>query len=265
MSGTSSSTHWNPDRYLAFQSERTRPLIDLISRVNVRHVGRIIDLGCGPGNGMAALRGKWPTAHILGVDSSEDMLSSARQATARDRNVEYLQSDIRSFQNDDGADLVVSNAALHWLPDHRQLLPQIQMLVRPGGALAVQLPGNFEAPSHRLLYDLAVSAPYADHVDLSAMIKPTSALQEYMLDVSATGWTVQAWETTYYHVLEGRDPVFEWTSGTAARPVLAALPENLRERFTREYKSALRQAYPPTTIGTILPFRRLFFIASREQ
>lgn len=257
------STQWNPGAYLTYASERTQPFIDLLQRVRAPRAAQIVDLGCGPGNGMPVLRGMWPTAQITGIDSSEEMLDRAREATDDDR-ISYTRADIRDLQLEEPADLIVSNAALQWIPEHRELLPSIMANVAEGGMLAVQIPGNFNAPSHQLLAEFAASAPYAEFIDPGALLKPTSELRDYMLDVSLPGWEVEAWETRYHHVLQGEDPVFEWISAAAARPVLQALPNEAREQFIREYKAALREAYPETPIGTILPFRRLFFIARRS-
>lgn len=193
------------------------------------------------------------------------MLDKARESTSDDSKITYERADIRSFATSEPVDLIVSNAALQWLPDHRDLLPAIQRSIAPGGALAVQVPGNYAAPSHRLLSEMAGSRPYAEHVDPATLLTPTAGVIDYMLDVSSDGWDVEAWETTYHHVLQGQDPVFDWISGAAARPVLSALPPDLLEKFTTEYKAALKEAYPETRIGTILPFRRIFFIARRSH
>lgn len=258
------STQWNPGAYLTYASERTQPFIDLLQRVRAPQATSILDLGCGAGNGMPVLRGMWPHARITGVDSSAEMLDRAREATDDDR-ISYRRSDIREITLDEPADLVVSNAALQWLPDHRALLPRLMDLVAPGGTLAVQVPGNFGAPSHRLLAELAGREPYATHVDAGSLLQPTAEVADYMLDVARPGWQIEGWETRYHHVLTGEDPVFEWISSAAARPVLQALPEPELSAFVAEYKAALREAYPKTALGTILPFRRLFLIARRPQ
>lgn len=263
--GVGDGTHWNPARYLTFSGERLQPFIDLLHRAGVPEARRIVDLGCGPGTGMPVLRALWPQAEITGVDSSAEMLERAAQSTAEDAGISYLRADIRDLQLEEPADLIVSNAALQWLPDHRALLPQILDQVAPGGALAVQIPGNFSAPSHRRLAEFAAAEPYAEHIDPQTLLQPTADLPEYMLDVAREGWTVDAWETRYHHILTGDDPVFTWISSTAARPVLQALPDPLRERFIAEFKRALAEAYPPTRLGTILPFRRMFFIARRPS
>lgn len=264
------STEWNPAAYLTFASERTQPFIDLLSRVRTPGARTVLDLGCGPGNGMPVIRALWPQAQISGVDSSAEMIARAREATADDPGISYRQTDIRTLTAQElpgGApvDLVVSNAALQWLPDHRELLPRLMDLVAPGGVFAVQVPGNFGAPSHRILAELVEQEPYAAHIDPDSLLRPTAAVQDYMQDVARPGWEVEAWETTYQHILQGEDPVFEWTSAAAARPVLQALPEAEREHFAHQYRTALRQAYPRTELGTVLPFRRIFFIARRPE
>lgn len=255
--------HWRPGAYLTYAAERTRPLIDLLDRCNARNPARIVDLGCGPGNGMPVLRSMWPKAEILGVDSSPEMLTRAREATADDPGIDYRHSDIRTVELDQPADLMVSNAALHWIPEHRQLLGRLKAQLSPGGVLAVQVPGNFTQPTHRLLAELSAREPYREHIDPTALLQPTAEVSDYMHDVAGPGWEVAGWETTYHHVLEGEDPVYHWIAATGARAVLQGLPATLRERFTEEYKAALRQAYPRTRLGTVLPFRRLFFIAGR--
>lgn len=254
---------WSPGAYLTYSAERTQPFIDLIARSRVSRPDRIVDLGCGPGNGMPVLRSMWPDAAILGIDSSADMLARARRATADDPKIDYQQSDIRTVDLEQPADLIVSNAALQWIPEHRSLLGRIQEFIAPGGVLAVQIPGNFAEPSHRLLAELAGQEPYREHIDPAAMLQPTAEVIDYMHDVAGDGWTVEGWETTYHHVLQGADPVYEWVASAAARPVLQGLPSRLQEQFTAEYKAALNEAYPPTDLGTVLRFRRMFFIARR--
>lgn len=83
----------------------------------------------------------------------------------------------------------------------------------------------------------------------------------YLRALLDLGCRVDAWETTYLHLLQGDDPVFTWVSGTGARPVLQVLPEGLRQEFEDDYKQRLRQAYPAGPHGTVLPFRRVFVVA----
>lgn len=268
------NTTWDPAQYLRFGQERSRPLVDLLSRVPVPEgpdaVRRVLDLGCGPGNDVPVLRGFFPRAHLLGVDSSAQMIQRAREATTDDPNVSYRQADVRDWlaggapadPAEQAPDLIVSNAMFQWVEDHQKLLPGIAEQTGPGGVFALQVPGNFDAPSHVLLRQIAARPEYARHVT-EALRDTVVRAEEYLRVLSRPGWAVDAWETTYLHVLPGEDPVFEWISGTGARPVLQALPSPEREDFTVEYKKALREAYPPTEAGTILPFRRIFAVARR--
>jgi trans-aconitate 2-methyltransferase len=254
---------WDPERYLAFADERGRPFADLLSRVPATEVDRVVDLGCGPGNLTGWLKQRWAGADVVGIDSSEDMVA---RATAADLpGVRFEVADLRTWRAEPAVDVLVSNATLQWVPGHLALLPRLLEQVVPGGWFAFQVPGNFAEPSHALLHGLAADdrfAPYADGVSRPDAHGPDVYLQALL----GLGCTVDAWETTYLHLLRGPDPVFTWISGTGARPVLQALPEELRAVFEEEYKQLLREAYPPRETGTaepvtVLPFRRVFVVA----
>lgn len=252
---------WDPTRYLSFADERSRPFAELLSRVDVK-AGRIADLGCGPGHLTPLLRVRWPEATIEGVDSSAEMIERATADNA-DPDVRYVEGDLREWTADPPVDLVVSNAAFQWVPGHLELLPRLADQVAPGGVFAFSVPGNFGQPSHRLLDELAAAEPFAAHTRDPA--RPGSHDAATYLDVFAgRGWDVDGWETTYLHVLQGEDPVYTWISGTGARPVLQALPDDLRAEFVRRFKAALREAYPAHEWGTVLPFRRIFVVARRS-
>jgi trans-aconitate 2-methyltransferase len=148
------------------------------------------------------------------------------------------------------------------VPGHLALLPGLAASVARGGALAIGVPANFDAPSHVILHELAARAPYAAHVPADQHAN-ASGPQDFLDVLSGPDWQVDAWETTYLHVLAGEDPVYEWIRGTGARPVLQSLPDDLRERFVSEYKLRLRAAYPARAYGTVLPFRRTFVVAHR--
>ena len=253
---------WDPALYLRHADERSRPMADLVARVPTR-ARSVLDLGCGPGHLTALLRSRWPAAEVVGVDASPAMVERAR-AQAADPGVRYVLGDVRTYEPERTVDVVVSNATLQWVPGHLDLLPRLAGLVAPGGTLAFSVPGNHDAPSHRLLREVAGRAPYAAHA--SGVERPRAHDPEVYLDaLGAPGWDVDAWETTYLHVLHGPDPVLGWISSTGARPVLAALPDDLRARFEAEYGAALRAAYPPRPRdgATVLPFRRVFVVASR--
>ena len=251
---------WDPSTYLQFADERGRPFADLVARVGADDPAVVVDLGCGPGQLTAGLAVRWPHARVTGLDSSAEMVARAQQH-AGDR-VRFAVADLRSWQPEEPVDVLVSNATLQWVPGHRALLPRLVATVRPGGWLAFQVPGNFDAPSHRLLHELAADPRFAAAtrgVDRPAAAGPA----DYLADLTALGCTVDAWETTYLHVLDGPDPVFRWISGTGARPVLQSLDDGQRAEFERTYKARLAAAYPAGPHGTVLPFRRVFVVARR--
>ncbi len=252
---------WDPQKYLEFADERSRPFFDLVARVGAADPQVVVDLGCGPGHLTAALAERWPGANIVGIDSSPEMIE--RAAEHRSLRVDFAQQDLRDWQPERPVDVIISNAALQWVPDHRELLPRLIQSLSGASWLAFQVPGNFDEPSHVLLGELAAAAPYAPYLD--GIARPASKpAASYLDDLARLGCRVEAWETTYLHILSGSDPVFRWISGTGARPVLDALPDPVREQFEHEYRQLLRDAYPSQGYGTVLPFRRIFVVAQKE-
>jgi len=251
------TTHsWDPERYLAYADERGRPFVELLVRVRAGAPRRVVDLGCGPGNLTKALAERWPAAHVLGVDSSPEMVAAGADLPG----VELAVADLRTWEPADPVDVLVSNATLQWVPGHLDLLPRLVGHMAPGGWFAFQVPGNFDEPSHTIRRDLAAEEPYAPHAE--GVATPDAHDAAVYLDALARlGCEVDAWETTYLHVLTGEDPVFTWISGTAARPTLQALPDDLRPRFEAELKRRLGEAYPVGPAGVVLPFRRVFVVA----
>lgn len=249
---------WDPDRYLAFADERGRPFLDLLQRVGAASPRRVVDLGCGPGNLTALLARRWPDAHVVGVDSSPEMLARARRGESA--GVRFEVGDVRTWEPPGVVDVMVANATYQWVPGHLDLLPRLVQRVAPGGWFAFQVPGNHDAPSHALLHELSADPRFAAFTE--GVARPSSHDPEVYADaLRDLGLVVDAWETTYLHLLGGEDPVFTWISGTGARPTLAALPTPLRDEFVSDYKALLRKAYPPGSHGTVLPFRRVFVVA----
>ncbi len=258
-------THrWDPGSYLTFADERGRPFVELVARVAAETPETVVDLGCGPGNLTGLLAERWPGARVTGLDSSPEMIARAHSDTGDGdgpRSVHFEVADLRDWAaGTDRVDVLVSNATLQWVPGHLELLGDLVSRVRPGGWFAFQVPGNFEEPSHTLRRDLADEPPYAAHTrDLATPASHEPA--DYLAALAALGCTVDAWETTYLHVLTGPDPVFTWVSSTGARPTLQALPDGLRGKFEAEFKRRLSVAYPETPYGVVLPFRRIFVVA----
>ncbi len=255
-----SAAGWNPDRYLTYADERARPFVELMARVDVDDAVRVVDLGCGPGHLTRSLRDRWPRAEVVGVDASPAMIERARADAVA--GVRFEVADLRTWRSGVPVDVLVTNATLQWVPGHLDLLPALAAQVAPGGWLALQVPGNFGAPSHTILHDLAADARYAP--SLEGLVHPSAHdAATYLSALQSLGFTVDAWETTYLHVLAGEDAVFTWVSATAARPVLEALPPKLRAAFEAAYRHRLRAAYPPGPDGTVLPFRRVFAVGRR--
>ncbi len=252
---------WDPQTYLRFAGERSRPFVDLVARIPGEH-RTIVDLGCGPGHLTAVLRQRFPEAEVVGVDSSPEMIDRAT-AENTDPRARYVRGSIGEWAPDEPVDLIVSNAAFQWVPEHLAIIPRLREHLRPGGVLAFQVPHNFDNPSHVLLREIADREPYAPFTAGLALRSGVGAA-EYLDLLAGVGWTVDAWETTYLHVLPGEDAVLGWMRGTGARPVLQALPDDLRELFVEEYRAALRDAYPARPHGTVLPFPRVFVVASQD-
>jgi trans-aconitate 2-methyltransferase len=251
---------WDPSSYLQFADERSRPFADLMARVGAADPAVVVDLGCGPGQLTATLAARWPAAEVLGLDSSAEMVAQARQHAGP--RLQFAQGDLRDWVPQAPVDVLVSNATLQWVPEHRALLPGLKAAVRPGGWLAFQVPGNFGEPSHQILHALAAEPPFAEAT--RDVARPAAASPvDYLADLLALGSTVDAWETTYCHVLNGPDAVFRWVSGTGARPVLQSLDPVARAAFEATYRERLAQAYPEQPFGTVLSFRRIFVVAQR--
>ena len=251
---------WDAQAYAAFSDERSRPFADLLARIGAAAPRDIVDLGCGPGALTAGLATRWPGARVTGVDSSPAMIAAAQ--TYASGRVSFVLGNLTAWRPEHPVDVVVSSAALQWVPGHRGLLPGLVEALADGGWLAFQVPGNFDAPSHRALRAVAADPAYAEHTaDLvrAGVAEPA----DYLGDLTRLGCLVDGWETTYLHVLQGPDPVLRWLQGTGARPYLDALPESLRAPFTEALRDRLARAYPAQSYGTVLPFRRLFVVARR--
>jgi trans-aconitate 2-methyltransferase len=250
---------WDPTQYLKFASHRLRPAVDLLGHVDAAAPAEVYDLGAGTGNVTRLLQARWPRARITGVDASEEMLANA---AAEETGIAWEQADLASWRPPRPADVIFSNAALHWLPDHQQLFPALLSALAPGGVLAVQMPRNFAAPSHTAIAEAARSGPWRARLEPLLRPVPVAEPAVYFDLLAPRAAAIDIWETEYVHVLEGDDPVKEWTKATWLRPLLDALAEPDRSRFEACYAELVARAYPRRPDGrTLLPFRRLFIVA----
>jgi trans-aconitate 2-methyltransferase len=254
---------WDPAQYLKFGGHRLRPAIDLLNAIDAEAPGAVYDLGAGAGNVTRLLKERWPAARITGVDASKEMLAKAAAAAP---DIQWEHADLASWRPVRPADVIYSNAALHWLDDHARLFPALLSALARGGVLAVQIPRNFSAPSHTAITEAARSGPW--RAKLEPLLRPSPTREpSFYFDVLAPGAAaLDVWETEYLQILEGDNPVKEWTKGTWLRPLLDALDEPDRSGFETAYGALVTRAYPPRADGrTLFPFRRLFIVAKARQ
>jgi trans-aconitate 2-methyltransferase len=259
---------WDPAQYAAFGDHRGRPFQDLLARVPSEQPERVVDLGCGPGELTLTLADRWPAAHVVGIDSSPEMLARAREVDAAAR-VEWVEAAAESWDpaTVGPIDVLVTNAVLQWVPSHLRLLPRWLGSLSAGGVLAMQVPANFAAPSHRIMREVAARHPRAESLQTGLDRADAVAQPEtYAALLLAHTRQVDVWQTTYLHVLEAPPdaphPVLEWVRGTGLRPVLGVLTDEAeRESFLATYETELEDAYPRRDGVVLFPFTRTFAVA----
>jgi trans-aconitate 2-methyltransferase len=247
---------WNADQYLKFAEERTRPCRDLAAAIAKSNARRVIDLGCGPGNSTAVLAERWPDANIDGLDKATSMIDVARAEQPKRRWIVRDISDWAANEHEQ-FDVVFSNAALQWVDNHEWLFLRLLQRVSPGGALAVQIPADFNAPPHQLMRELAPPGSKPKHWH--------SHDPAFYYDLLAPhAVRVNIWETVYQHVVPDADAIVEWYKGSGLRPYMEACKTDVeRDEFLTEYTRRIRSLYAERPDGRVLfPFKRLFIVAS---
>lgn len=251
---------WDPEQYLKFVEARRRPALDLIVRLGGKSPSVIVDLGCGAGNVTRLLAEHWPNATVTGIDRNAAMLGKAASTAS---TIEWLCADIADWRAVEAPDLIFSNAALHWLGDHQNLLPALIGQLNEGGVLAVQMPSNFTSPSHQILRKLAGDYRWQQAVGDVEMGSVLSTAEYHRLLMPLCSY-LDVWETTYWQALSGDDAIIEWMKGTTLVPYLERLDGADSEKFLAAYRARLALAYPRGPDGhTIFPFKRVFFVAQR--
>ncbi|HWA96856.1 MAG TPA: methyltransferase domain-containing protein [Pirellulales bacterium] len=256
---------WNPNEYLKFVGERSRPFFDLLAQVDRTEPRFIVDLGCGPGTLTATLVDRWPNAHVLGIDNSAEMLEQA-QARAISGRLQFERGDIAAWSPPRPVDLLVSNAAFQWVDDHERLFKRLAEMLAADGTLAVQIPSQFDGPCYAAIARTAGDPRWAQRLAGVGLHRDSVMPPWWYVDrLHDLGLNVNAWETTYIHVLTGDTPILDWMRGTALRPLLARLDSAEIPEFERQLAERFRGAYPPRQGVTLFPFPRLFLVAERKR
>ncbi|MGO4524326.1 trans-aconitate 2-methyltransferase [Microvirga sp. 2MCAF35] len=254
---------WDARQYLKFEDERTRPSLDLLGRVPLEAPTNCLDLGCGPGNSTELIARRYPAARIIGLDNSPDMLAKAR---TRLPNLDFEEADIATWETEERFDLIFANAVLQWLPGHPTLLERLVSFLKDGGCLAVQMPNNLNEPSHRLMAQVAEEGPWAQKLFSAAQAREAiGSFEDYYAWLRRTGCSVDIWQTTYVHPLDGAAAIVEWFKSTGLKPYIDPLLPEERSDFLRLYEAAISEAYPGQGDGKVLlRFPRLFFVAQHR-
>ena len=253
---------WDPERYEQFKKERFAPFDDLVRLVRVGEGLRAIDLGCGTGELTRRLADALPGSDVLGIDSSAEMLERAAEFARP--GLRFEQGAIENVRGE--WDLIFSNAALQWVPDHARIFPTLFGMVRPGGQLAVQVPSNFDHPTHRLIDELAAQEPFRSGLDGWGLdwsrSRPVLSLEQYAELLYAAGASdIVVFEKAYPHVLPDADALADWMSGTALVPYMERLPDELRAPFMERYRARLREIFPQRPV--FYGFRRILFSGTK--
>ena len=252
---------WQPAHYLQFANERNRPARDLLAQVLLTAPSAVYDLGCGPGNSTELLAKRYPAARLVGVDNSPAMIAAARKALPA---VSLIEADLADWAPDAAADLLFSNAAFQWLPDHLAILCRLLRGLKPGGVLALQMPDNLEEPSHRLMRETGENGPWADKLRGAAAARAMlPSPQAYYAALKPHCSRLDIWRTVYNHPLKGAPAIVEWLRATGLRPFLAPLSVEEQTDFLADYEARLAAAYPASFDGqALLRFPRLFLVAA---
>jgi trans-aconitate 2-methyltransferase len=242
MASPAHSDPWDPERYARFARERRQPFEDLAALLAPLDHPRILDLGCGAGELTRALHERLGARETLGIDSSPAMLEQA--AAQAGGGLRFQAGDAGAFA-DGPWDLVFSNAALHWVPDHEALWPRLAALVAPGGQLAVQVPHNDHHPSHRVAVEVAGEAPFREPLGGAVRVSPVLPPERYAELLFRLGFAERRVRVEVYgHALASRDEVVEWVRGTTLTDYERRLPADLWPAFLDRYRARLAEALP---------------------
>jgi trans-aconitate 2-methyltransferase len=246
---------WNPDQYGKFREERAAPFRDLLALVEPSAAPRVVDLGCGTGDTTRLAHERLGARETLGIDASAAMLERAGEHAGLD--LSFRQGDLGTFAGGT-YDVVLSNAAIHWVPDHEALLPRLAALVAPGGQLAIQAPSNDHHPSHAVAREVAREPAFAGALGGFVRESPVLAPEAYARLLHRLGFArLRVRLEVYAHPLPSRDAVVEWVRGTTLTAYQKRLDPTAWAAFVARYRARLAEALPDER-PFVYTFRRLF-------
>lgn len=252
---------WNPESYLKFRKERTRPSVDLADKIEIKNPKKIIDIGCGPGNSTAVLKHRFPNAEIIGIDNSPNMIEAAAKTYP---DIEFRLIDASCELDKLGEntfDVVFSNACIQWLPNHSELLAEMMKLLKKNGVMAVQIPVNYDEPIHKIIRSISESDKWRDRLSGTRSIATLSE-EEYFDILSRISSDFSMWKTIYFHRMPSHESIIEWYRATGLKPYLSRLGDNEKQVLEAQILEELKRQYPLRQNGEIIfRFPRLFFTA----
>lgn len=252
---------WDPKQYLKFKKQRTQPAIDLAARIPLEEPEKILDVGCGPGNSTAVLQKRFPKAKILGLDSSEEMVRTAKE---RYPELDFISGDAAALDSLNMAfDVIFSNACLQWVPNHTEVLKGMLNCLRKDGVLAVQIPVNQNMPMHQIIRQTSREERWKDKFPQPRIFYQLTP-EEYFDFFSKNASDFSMWETTYFYRLSGYADFMEWYKGTGLRPYLQCLSDEEQIAFMAEILHAVKERYSLQANGEIIfRFPRFFFVVQK--
>ena len=256
---------WKPNLYLEFGKERTQPSVDLVTRIDFDNPKRIIDIGCGPGNSANVLKSRWAQAEIIGLDNSEAMINEAK---LKEPDMNWVRADASGDLTELGKfDIVFSNAAIQWMPNHENLLSKLFGMLNNGGVLAVQVPCTKYMPMHTEVVKLTSTDKWKNYFKNMANTYSIHTADFYYNILCGLTREIELWQTDYYHIMKTHSDIVKWFSGSGLRPYLDCLKDNeVKTEFLKEYEKAIKNTYSVQSDGKILfPFTRIFFIAVKSD